>query len=151
MLRHGERKLYTSILSLNPLMLMPSLGRQHVCCALPTCAHTLHTSVVLVQEPLIHTCALSQTCACFPTLLCSHFFTSSHWRLAGAPDSHLRTEILDEDQLLALFEERAAKAVASAGPNDPRAKEQGRRYMVGGLGHILVCHVRWDSVINCFM
>jgi hypothetical protein len=57
---------------------------------------------------------------------------------AGAPDSHLRTEILDDDQLLALFEERAAKAVAAAGPNDPRAREQGRRYMVGPRQYTMV-------------
>jgi hypothetical protein len=45
-----------------------------------------------------------------------------------------RIEILDDDQLLALLEERARVAVEAAGPADPRASEQGRRLTVGVTG-----------------
>jgi hypothetical protein len=41
-----------------------------------------------------------------------------------------RTALLDEDELLELFESRARQAVASSGPDDPRSKEPNRRFMV---------------------
>jgi len=60
-----------------------------------------------------------------------------------------RTAILDEDELLELFESRARQAIASAGPDDPRGKEPNRRYMVGGRACVCMCMCERASGCVC--